>query len=413
MYYRNFLALALVAATGLASANVDLGKRQASHSEQKAIHNQGTTDPVAAAKAVLAIKNIGEQGSLWANDSLVSGDENGKQVPWASNVTFHSLPAAQVDGESWATVPDSFDSFTLNKTTKITDRKGVQLTMPFYINSKYTASNIKRAIIVWPGMWRDSWRYAAMTNNAYEIAKSMYGVEDGSVLIIAPLFLNEGDKQSGSVADDYVFFKDAGWSVGGTTHNENGTITSFAIIDKLIDYVTNTREFPNLEKVVMVGHSLGAQANQRYAVLSDRGNKPISYWFGNPGAYTWLSNKRPDSTSGCDNFDSWPNGIGNADSVSVYGRRRLKKNKDGLVQDFLNRETMIALGLTDNGGHSSSCEKNVQGANRLQKGANFILHLNDVNGGFPEQFKVNFVPRVSHQDYPMLANLDTVQYIFT
>lgn len=401
------IAACLLSASASGAPLDALSKRQASNSEQAAIVQLAKSNPVAAAKKVLDIKNVDSYHPSWANQNNLSGSTDAKQVPWAPDgVDFQPSPSVNlVDGGSFSQVPTNFYMFTTDYLA-ISDASGNTGTQPYYINTDL--SNVRRAVLVWPGYYRDAWNYINMVGNAYNIAKKLYNMDDGSVAIAAPYVLNQQDHSNGAVHSDWLYFKNDDFSVAGVSHGPpHVSVSSFTAMDSLIEMLAE--QHPNIQKFVIVGHSLGAQAALRYAILTEsRHSGKMAFWVGNPGTYTYLDSKRPLSTDSCDNYDAFPSGLGS--KIPSYNPAA----KDDLIKGFLSRNVRIAQGLNDNGVSSELCDTMAQGHNRLERSAYYVQHLSDVNGGnFPDSFSLQYVEGVSHQNYPMFAAKDSLTYIFT
>ena len=390
--------------------------RKASTSTQNSIWLQSLHDPVGAAKRVLQIKGVGNPDAKpWFKGNLVSPhDQNSKQVPWASDVSFDqpSIPDSTETG--FKSVPGTTGNLKLSKDFGLKDRDGNSAKNYYYVNKNYDSNKIKRAVVVWPGYWRESWLYGNYVSNAFKIAKEKLGVSGDEVLIVAPLFLNQHDKDAGGVDDNQIYFKDSGWEVAGISRGpDDFTMSSFKMVDQFVDYLLDKSNFPNMEKVVLTGHSMGAQANLRYAILTKRStDDPLGFLVANPASFLYVSRDRSESTDDCGNYDEWPNGIGGAATVPAYGRNRVKHHKQELVDNFRSRDVMFAFGLNDNGGSTGNCAKNTQGATRLERAANYVKSLSNMDGGFPSNFKAVFLSRISHQDYPTLAHPVSLKYMF-
>lgn len=142
------------------------------------------------------------------------------------------------------------------------------------------------------GHGRDCWNYARHTSTARTLAAQTMGLDPTTILSIAPEMLAVGDLNSGAfkVSDNYLCWLGDDWS-GGYDNVEQCTpgvtgVSAFTAIDAIIGWLQNTDKFPNLNTIVVSGHSLGGQFTHRYASLgNNRGNSAVDvhYWVGNPG----------------------------------------------------------------------------------------------------------------------------------
>lgn len=111
--------------------------------------------------------------------------------------------------------------------------------------------------------------------------------------VIAPYFPNGDDKGyaypwtdglksgRGSTSNALVW-SGSQWSAGANNQypHSSRNISSYYVLDELIRYYDNQTLFPNLNQIVLVGHSLGGQMLQRYAAVGDQlnTNSPVVLW---------------------------------------------------------------------------------------------------------------------------------------
>ncbi|WFD25800.1 hypothetical protein MNAN1_000766 [Malassezia nana] len=417
---RAFLVLLAVFGLSIASELYKLRPRQFEVSQQEKIERQAAKDPLGAVKKVTKMPNLGTPGyESFAKHKygvVHPGDKSSHhQVSWFDDGRF---PFTQPDGSSrdsngaLKSVPKSSHGFVLKELPLRGD--AVQ---PYYMTKDYNADDVKRAILVVPGMPRDSWKWTTLMQNAfrYVYTKKKYGMKKEDTVILSPLALNQEDQAAGAVSNDnWAVYKNSYWSVGGATISPKlkNPVSYFTALDKMVDMLLDKSKFPNLDKVVIVGHSMGAQAVQRYAVIRKEQKDQESsllWWIGNPGAWTWLNAGRPTYWPNCqDQMDLWPYGL------NETGRPEYNKDtsSDDLVQAFRKRTVQIALGLADNGAGNTHCQAYYQGANHLDRGTHFIQSLAGMDGGLPSGFEVNYVAKVAHQDYPMFASPHSLDFIF-
>lgn len=393
---------------------------QASMSEQELVSELGRQDPVLAAKEVLKFDGILDPfEGLWFKNDLVSGTGNDDQVPWARGAWFNWNPVPVgtfKNGYYW--VPHEFGDFVLNKTTVIAKQNDSEAVAPFYTFKSYNAKKIKRVLIVLAGQWRDAWVYINLMGNALNVAKKYdsLNVEDDSVLLMSPMFFNQLDRQRGSCKGREISFEDAGWSAGGTVHEPKAfnNISSFDVMDFLIDMVMDKSKFPHLKNVVVAGHSMGGQMAFHYAAAKKP--KPyddkISYWVGDPGSYLYMNSSRPFSTKDCDNYNDWPYSVTNVDTLPKYARGHAGTNGSNLVNLFRSRKIHFAIAENDNGAGVRSCAAQTQGPNRIARGTEWIIAQGNSTHGWSSHHTLDYMPGISHQDYPAMAYYYSLKHIF-
>ncbi|WFD33288.1 hypothetical protein MCUN1_000101 [Malassezia cuniculi] len=358
---------------------------------------------------------MNEKEGYWYKNNNVSGTGDDAQVPWGRGAIFYPNPISLgtfVTG--YLSLPESFWNFKLDRSTVIREQNGKQAKIPLYVTNHYDAQKIKRVVIVWPGKWRDSWRYINMMGNAYLVAQKYpeLNVNDGEVYMMSPVFFNQLDELA--LKDDELRWKDYGWSAGGTARSpeEFKHISSFEVIDHLIEMSLDTSKFPNVEKVVVVGHSMGAQANLRYAILKrpKKYDDRVKYWIGDPGSVIYFDEWRPVMKHNCSDYNSWPYGLNDQSSVPLYNRKRAGNGGAELVKEFNNRVIRFGVALDDNGRGNNHCQSKMQGPNRIARSSQWISHRGD---SWPSSHSVDYVPGVSHQDYVMMAYYYSMKFIFS
>lgn len=415
----SFIALPLVCAA--ISDPSGLRPRQYSNSTQEEIAKQAVDDPIGATNRVKTMPHLGEPGyKSFAKNKygvLHPGESSAHhQVPWFDNGNF---PFTQPDGSARDSrgalkhVPKASNGFVLKDDLKLSG----DAVQPYYITEDYNADDVKRAIVVIPGMPRDAWKWTTLMHNAfrYVYTNKKYGMKKKDTIIISPLGLIKEDKEAGAVSNgNWAVYKNSFWSAGGHTMSPKlkNPVSYFTMLDKMVDMLLDKSRFPNIDKVVIAGHSLGAQAVQRYAVIRKyNGNQEDSllWWIGNPGSWTWLTDKRPTYWPKCPELmNSWPYGL-NESSLPDYHENA---NAGDLVNRFRGRTVQIALALDDNGAGNTHCQAYYQGANHLDRGSHFVKSLSNMDGGLPSGFEVNYVAHVAHQDYPMFATSRSLDFIF-
>ncbi|KAJ1029396.1 hypothetical protein NDA13_002647 [Ustilago tritici] len=402
---------------------------QAAHREHQRLHRRQSQyqyiadeqDPLKAAADIQQMEGVPNSSSEPKPDWLIIKDDGSNgNPPWLSQVPFVATPQANTitlaSGKSgWQNVPD-MEGFTLNRTWKVLP----DLNMPMYISSNYQPgqdnSRIQRAIITMPGKPRDSWKYANLFRNALTIVASnaSNGISADQVMIVGPVFLNSDDKEAGSVKDGELYWHGSQWQSGQHVRNEPKVkLSSYHILDNITDWIFTSGEFPSIKQVVFGGHSMGAQAVQRYAVLKKtKAYDPnIHFWLGNPGSWAWLDDQRPYQNDSCTGWNSWGYGIGNVSSVIRYARRDVTASREAVVERFRSRKVHYAVGLADTGAGDTHCQAKMQGGSHLDRGSQFVLSLGRL-GGFPSSQTFDVIAGTSHQDYPMIRADKSVQRIF-
>ncbi|KAI4721898.1 hypothetical protein E4T48_01915 [Aureobasidium sp. EXF-10727] len=257
-------------------------------------------------------------------------------------------------------------------------------------------AKVKRAVIIIHGLNRDAGTYMSNMLSALSQVTGDSNINFDSVVINAPSFPNGDDKNVSYPYWDYapgskkklsggnqswtnlLVWKASQWAGGGTNQypNKAQSVSSYEVLDQLIAWYANN--FPNLNQIVIAGHSLGAQTVQRYATvgkpMSSIGvNVPVSYWIANPNSLVWLNSSRPLSTSSCADYDDWRDGLSNyAAYPSVYNTALVASGTSAVLANYQSKNKAYARGTLDMGDDSTGCAPFTTGANRHERFYYFI-----------------------------------------
>ncbi|MBS9463925.1 hypothetical protein KIM67_16005 [Flagellimonas sp. 389] len=233
-----------------------------------------------------------------------------------------------------------------------------------------------------------------------------------TLLLIAPQFI--GDEEVGEFLLDeaHVFWEDS-WRVGDNSVEERGNVSSFTIMDSLM---VTLAKYPNLKKIVLAGHSAGAQFTCRYSattpIVDELEVKGIDLKFVpvNPGTYTYMDDKRKAlgtentfevplsfTIEACSDYNIYPWGLEDLnpylDAVGADGiRDRLKtRNVTYLIGQNDNDPTPEETSINE------QCESILQGRDRFERAINYFDHLLDFYGPeIMENQKILVVPGAGH-----------------
>jgi hypothetical protein len=298
---------------------------------------------------------------------------------------------------------------------------------------------VKRAVIMLHGLSRNA-------AGAYETLVSSACLAEGQqftihptreTVLLAPHFQTEDDLLR---LRYYHYWKSDDRWVGGYHSEVNPTVSSYAVIDAIINQLVGKRSlldprrrFPNLEMIVVAGHSAGGQFTHRYAATNSRdGNLPgirMRYVVANPSSYLYLDNRRPhfDGSAGfgvpyryvCVGFscawepspgfwgaplcpasyNDWRYGL--ADLNDYAGAVGAATIHDRL----LGRKVTLLLGTLDNDPHhdqlDNTCPGKLQGPNRYDRGQNLLAYLDERFPGHRHDI-VN-VDGADHDDFEMFV----------
>ncbi len=297
---------------------------------------------------------------------------------------------------------------------------------------------ISRGVLVIHGQSRDADNYFRHALAAAFLAGAL-----NNTIVISPRF---GSNEGGSCRDalaplelNWVCLGPDSWRNGGHAIG-NSRLTSFDVADEILRRLARKETFPNLNSVVVVGHSAGGQFATRYAManeLHDRVGIRLTYVVANPSSYTYPDNLRPTPSAispdvaaaapgyiparsakppapyvafadaaNCTTFDTWPYGLQHRTGYSA------RSSDEQLKKQLVIRPTTYLVGELDIlplYGFDSSCPAMAQGPTRLARGLAFGKYVNDKYGA---QHKTLVIPACGHSARCMLTADPALALIF-
>jgi pimeloyl-ACP methyl ester carboxylesterase len=302
-----------------------------------------------------------------------------------------------------------------------------------------TNPRIVRALIMIHGTNRNADRYFRSATSAAFLA----GALEDSIVIAPRVASAEGNCR------DKLDTNEVSWSCSGDSWRSGGVspankdLTSFDFVDEILKRLADKKTFPNLQAIVVAGHSAGGQFVARYEMASkvhDTLGVPVSYVVANPSSYAWPDATRPlpvdDATpeaaalgwkeetphtkfsygayqpsGNCANsaqtYDRWPFGLTQRTSGYTAGipDEQLKKQ-------LVSRPTTYLLSQVDTlplGGFDSSCNAMAQGATRRARGEAYVTFVNQKLGA---KHNVLIIPECGHNDRCVYTTDEVLPVIF-
>jgi hypothetical protein len=253
---------------------------------------------------------------------------------------------------------------------------------------------------------------------------------DQTTLIIAPQFLSHGDVVHYGLGADILFWNNNSWRDGEKSANSTAQVSSFELVDTLLEQIADSGNFPNLSTVIVSGHSAGGQFSQRYAA----GNLEENYLAGlglsvryvtmNPGTLLYLDATRavfgtdplifaPADDGACPGYNDYGYGLDNLnDYMAMAGA-------DTIRTQFGQRQVIYLNGELDNDPNDpvldKSCPAMLEGTNRFERGSTFYEYLQkpDLYGPDITQLQIReTVPGVGHDSTAMYASSSALNWLF-
>ena len=214
-------------------------------------------------------------------------------------------------------------------------------------------SKVEQAFVMMHGRLRDGDHYWEVMNNALKWAQEdNYDGASKETIIVAPQMysskLNKGQFDDKTLAWDDV----NAWESGAiATHPKGTNLTSMDALDAILDHFSDSKTFPNIKNVTMVGHGGGAQLMNRYAMTGkDPQNKDIyvRYIVGDPSSSPYFTEHRPVSDKSiakiddCDGYNTWRYGFEN-----FTGTLDSKLQPKDYFGRYIRRDVVNIVGLHD------------------------------------------------------------------
>jgi hypothetical protein len=259
---------------------------------------------------------------------------------------------------------------------------------------------VRRALVIVHGSDRDAQGYFEIGIAAARLAGAL-----DDTLVISPRFAS----RDGVSCGDKLAVDEVNWPCEGNSWRSGGiavgtALTSFDLADEILRKAGARTMFPNLQVVVVTGHSAGGQFVTRYE-MANRVHHTLGvqlrYVVANPSSYAYPDSTRPATVKGkidfkrfkgrsCESYNQWPYGLAER---SGYAKTA---TVDELRNQLVERPTTYLLGARDVrpvDGFDASCAAMAQGPTRLARGRAFAAYVNERLGA---HHVVKIVPHCGH-----------------
>ncbi|HLD45393.1 MAG TPA: hypothetical protein VJC18_08160, partial [bacterium] len=255
-------------------------------------------------------------------------------------------------------------------------------------------------------------------------------VNRANAIVIAPYFAknNGGDDCDPPVCPGHDDYRPSfiSWSVGWKTLAPSDAshpyrLSSAEVVDRIVQTLLDEALYPDLDSIVIVGHSAGGQFVTRYAITNPVHDEMINrgievrYIVANPSAYLYLDETRYDQTAEvfavpqttCSQYNKYGYGL---NSPNQYVTAALSE----IVDNARTRPVYLLIGDADNfdeGNLDTSCGAMLQGDHRYERAQWYYRYLGQL---FPEghNTKLLAVPNVGHNTRKMFLSPKGAHLIF-
>lgn len=299
--------------------------------------------------------------------------------------------------------------------------------------------HVKLGVIALHGSGRNADDYFCILETSVKLQLGSLG----ETYIISPFFRTKEEYAQGTLYWDSNYE----WSTGGLSalldDEEEVRVSSFIVIDEIVSILLLPQYYPNLQNIVIVGHSGGAQAFHRYALGSTidlHMKRPvhIRYLLANSPAYVYFDTRRatlpiPQCASYCNsslssltyNFVEFPPNLESCPQFNTwkYGLEQLNEymsqnTAEDMIKAYLSRDVTYLLGNSDicnekykcgcrSRTEELGCEAEMQGLCRFQRGVIYHKYIHQYY--LPDESAshgVVVVPNVGHSGCGMFTSLE-------
>ncbi len=265
----------------------------------------------------------------------------------------------------------------------------------------------KRAIVV----IHDETRNA---NAALATMAALAGEVNASTIILAPQFLLPSDivRFADHLPDkgrSFAAWQVSGWAAGDDSMAVPGrkSVSSFAVVDLLLMYLSDRNAFPDLQTIVVAGFGAGANFTQRYAAFTlaadavAKENIDLRYAVAAATSYLYQTPSRPlggrkgfgrPDEAACPNANFYPYGL---ERLNPYARRggvnAAKVEYGTRFIAYLNAQGADAFAET-------SCAALAQGKDSAARAENYRLYLQSLYGDVAGQTQIFALAKEAKND---------------
>jgi cyanophycinase len=267
--------------------------------------------------------------------------------------------------------------------------------MPMYVSRG--EGKINTIIIIVHGMNRNANEYLHDFISNVKVQPAL-----SNVAVIAPHFLEISDPFQ---KDELRWNEelDSSWKYGYSSAAPI-KMSSFQVIDHLVQSID---EKWHPKKIIIAGHSAGAQYVQRYAngsQVSKKIKSTLTYVVSNPSSYLYsndvrlINNQWDVPNIDCPEYNDYIYGLKNRNEYLM------RLDDDQIGKNYLQNNLIYFMGEEDKLSEDldTGCEANLQGSNRIERAVHFFKYLNEYEYGHRHQFIT--VPGVAHDHVQMFSS---------
>lgn len=274
-------------------------------------------------------------------------------------------------------------------------------------------ASVRRILVLFHGLSYNAEDYLVA---GLEAADGVPGAA-AETLVIAPQVLRHS-VITGPINGNLLYWQDgAFWGSSRAFVGAGQTsvsISVFTVLDRLLADLVLSGRFPNLQTVVVWGHSAGGQLAQRYAAVGRFDHAAarargihLRYGVSAPSTFVYMDNRRPAAggtfavpsaaaVAACPDYDDY--GTGLQAPFNYFSSRPVAEVR----QQYGERIVGYVVGANDHNPNDGSldrdCEAMLQGTQRVSRMVNYYAYLQAFYG--PEitlRHSLAIEPGISHQ----------------
>jgi len=252
--------------------------------------------------------------------------------------------------------------------------------------------------------------------------------EKDKTLVIAPHILPKGCLENPEQSDILYWEFPAFWGTSrGMFNGKRVRISSYEVTDRILEEVVAGGNFPNLETMIILGHSAGGQMVNRYAASGLFENKiaklkgiEVRYLVMGPSSYLYFNEERvvegtrnkfsvPENVP--ENYNNWGYGLG----TMFTFHKKFEITPERIIKQYPSKRVMYLVGSKDRDENESSLDKKppamLQGRHRLERGIiyyNYLVHFFGEKIKETQHFRV--VRGVGHSGRTLMLSRQSVRF---
>lgn len=284
------------------------------------------------------------------------------------------------------------------------------------------APEVKIAYIMVHGTNRNASEYFAWT-----LASTAAAGKFDTTAVAAPHFKARTAVDGDPVNPGELFWTNEGWKSGESA--SNGAEFSYDAMNSIVRAFADRKRFPNIEEIVVAGHSAGGQYVQRYAatnLIDPIAGVRIRYVVANPSSYVYVNDLRMSPGGACSEKGGCTGKFipySDAHNCTTYNQYRYGLDSlsgfaaaagaNRIRTQFPSRRVYYLVGELDTNLNDpnldKSCPAQAQGPNRRERGLNFWNH---VTQQFSAKHKLAIAPGCGHSAVCVFAGPAGVKAVF-